>query len=73
MVIIQSGTDEQLTDEGIGYVPTGIEAFDFFAESSLRFPVRVETTKMVKEHFFETQIPKCKQIRKEKTQNSSGR
>ena len=73
MVIIQSGTDEQLTDEGIGYVPTGIELSTSSPKALSGFPVRVETTKMVKEHFFETQIPKCKQIWKEKTQNSSGR
>ena len=73
MVIVQSGADEQLIDEGIGYVPTCIEAFDFFAESSPWFPVRVETTEMVKENFFGTRIPKRKLIRKEKTNNSFGR
>ena len=73
MFIVQSGAGVQLTDEGIGHVPTCIEVFDFFAESSLWFPVRVETTEMIKEHFFGTRIPKRKLIRKEKTKNSFGR
>ena len=73
MVIVKSGADEQRTDEGIGYVPTGIEAFDFFGRISLRSPVRVETTEMVKENFFGARIPKRKLIRKENTKNSFGR
>ena len=73
MVIVQSGADEQLTDKGIGYVPTCIEAFDFFAERSSRSPVRVETTEMVKENFIGTRIAKRKLIRKEKTEHSFGK
>ena len=73
MVIVESGADEQLTDAGIGYVPTCIEAFDFFAEISFRHPVRVETAEMVIENVFGTRIPKRQLIRKEKTENSFGR
>jgi len=73
MVIVQSGADEQLTDEGIGLVPACIEAFNFFTEISLRSPVRVEPTEMVEEHFVGIQIPKRKLIRKEKPKHSFGR
>ena len=73
IVIVQSGADEQFTNEGIGYVSTCIEVFDFFAEIYLLSPVRVETTEMVKENFFGTRIPKRNLIRKEKTKKPFGR
>ena len=69
MVIVQSGTGGQLTDEGIGYVLTCIEVFDFFADISLWSPVRVETTKMVEEYLIRTRIPKRKLISKQKTKH----
>lgn len=61
MVIVQSGAGEQLIDEGIGYVSACIEVF-VFSILSLRFPIRVETAEMVKEHFLGTRIPKRKLI-----------